>query len=129
MPLITIEDLLGNAKEIEKKEKATEKHTVKLKKLDKELEIRKVAYKEWMDILDSSEDDKDAEIIYSACEMLHDEHLIERLECKDNPTEVVRKVLDKRTVFHLAKYILDYSELSPGSPKDFVEKVLSDIKN
>lgn len=127
--LITIDDLLGNAEKITKTDKEVGLHKIKLKKLDKEIEVKKVPYREWMDILGTKDADLDAELIYSACDMLHDDTLIEKLGCKDNPINVVRKVFDKQTSHHLADYILEFSGLKIGNGEDYIEKVVSDIKN
>lgn len=127
--LITIEDLLGNAEKIIKADKEIGLHKVKLKKLDKEIEVKKVPFQEWMDILETKGTDLDAELIYSACDMLHDDNLIESLGCTDNPIKVVRKVFNKQTVHHLSDYILEFSGLKIGDSDDFIEKVVSDIKN
>jgi len=127
--LITIDDLLGNAEKLEAKAKEIGLHKVKLKKLGKAIEIKKVKYQEWMDILDTKDADLDAELIYAACDTLHDRELINSLGCQDNPIEVVRKVFDRQTSHHLADYILEYSGLKIGVSKNYIEKVVDDIKN
>lgn len=125
--LITIDDLLGNARELDKPK--DDRFKVKLKKLNKEIEMRKLSFSEWTDILETSNEDKDAEVIYTVCSMLHDDTLITRLKCKNNPIDVVRKVFDRKTVYHLAQYILEISDLAFGKSEDYLEKVESDIKN
>ena len=125
--LITIDDLLGKAKEYKEKEK--EKSLVKIKGYDKEIELEKISAKEWRDILDSKEDDKDAELLYSACPLLRDKHLIESLGCQNNPLAVAREVFDNPTVFHLSNFVLEFSGLKTGLAEDHIEKVVDDIKN
>ena len=125
--LITIDDLLGKAKELKEVEKA--KGYVKVKGYGKSIEIGKISVKEWADIMDGSAVDKDAELVYSACLALHDSHLIERLGCRNNPVDVVRKVFDNATVFHLANAIFEFSGLKTGLAEDHIEKVVEEIKN
>lgn len=125
--LITIDDLLGNARELDKPK--DDRFKVKLKKLNKEIEMRKLSFSEWTDISETSNEDKDAEVIYTVCSMLHDDTLITRLKCKNNPIDVVRKVFDRKTVYHLTQYIFEISELAFGNSEDYLEKVVSDIKN
>ena len=127
--LITIDDLLGNAEKLEAKAKEIGLHKVKLKKLGKAIEFKKVKYQEWMDILDTKDADLDAELVYAACDMLHDGELINSLGCQDNPIGVVRKAFDRQTTHHLADYILEYSGLKIGDSKSYLEEVTSDIKN
>lgn len=125
--LITIDDLLGNAKG--NKNKENEKCLVKIKGYDKEIELEKISTNDWGDILDSKEKDKDAELVYSACPLLRDTNLIETLGCKNNPLKVVREVFDNPTIFHLANLIMEFSGLKTGNAEDYIEKVVSDIKN
>ena len=103
--LANIEDLLNRGKEREKKKK----FKVLVKELDKEVECEAISRKEYLEIVLNNNQDTDSEIIYNACPIFRDDKLIDKLDCKSKPTQVVAKVLKDPTVYKLADFILTVS--------------------
>lgn len=125
MKLITIDDLLLKAKENEKAEKIR----IEVSELGGVLEFEKLNRGTYLDLMFGANTDRDAEIIYTCCPMLHDDKLITSLECKDNPVEVVGKLLSGKAIFKLATLILEESGYTPKVGENIVAVVKDDIKN
>lgn len=125
MAIITIEDLLKNKKKIE--EEKNKLITLKLKEFDGEVKAKKLTFEEFMEI---GEVDADEEVIYNCLVQpnLKVDELILKLNCQNNPIEVVKKVFSRKTIKALSSKILEHSELI-SKDKDLVFVVIDDIKN
>lgn len=123
--LVTVEELLK--KGIEKRKK--DKFKVYLVELDREIECTTISASEYLDILGSKSRNKAAEVIYTSCNIFKDETLINRLDCKFDPVEVVEKILGYGTVFHLSEYILEKSQIDTGEKSKYIKEMENDIKN
>jgi hypothetical protein len=125
MAIITIEDLLKNKKKIE--EEKNKLITLKLKEFDGEVKAKKLTFEEFMEI---GEIDADEEVIYNCLVQpnLKVDELILKLNCQNNPIEVVKKVFSRKTIKALSSKILEHSELI-SKDKDLVSVVIDDIKN
>lgn len=125
MAIITIDDLLKNQKKIDEEKNKT--FTFYLKELDGEVKAKKLTFEEFMEIEGKNADD---EVIYNCLVQpnLKTDELINKLGCKDNPVEVVEKILSRKTIKALSTKILEYSDLV-SKDKDLVSIVIDDIKN
>lgn len=123
--LVTIDDLLGNAKKREK----GKKFKVFITELDREIECTAISRAEYIDLLLADPKDLDSEIIYLSCPIFKDEKLITSLKCSMNPVEVIDKILSHQSIYALAKTILDKSDLEVGAVSKYVKLMDDDIKN
>lgn len=117
--LLTIEDILGLAT----KPKKEETIKVKIKRLDKLIELRPLNFKELMTVI--TEQQSDELLIYDNCisPNLKDGKLN---EIAFEPAEIVGKIFTVGEVREIAKAILDKSGFYG---KDTIEIVENDIKN
>lgn len=102
--LITAEMLLENSKKINNENR--EKVKIFIKELNGEIECELLNKDDYLDLILSKEKDKDIEIIYNSCDIFRDDKLIEKLGCKNNPLQVINKVLKDQTIYRLADLIL-----------------------
>lgn len=123
--LITIDDLLGNARKREK----GKKFKVFITEIDREIECTTISRTDYMEILVSNTKDMDSEIIYLSCPIFKEEKLVAGLKCSMNPVEVVEKTLSHQSIYALAKTILEKSELEVGAISKYVKVMEDDIKN
>lgn len=123
--LVTIDDLLGNAKKREK----GKKFKVFITELDREIECTTISRAEYIEILTSNPNDMDSEIIYLACPIFKEEKLVSVLNCSMNPVEVVGKILSHQSIYALAKIILEKSDLEVEAISKYVKLMEDDIKN
>lgn len=123
--IVTINDLLGNAKKREEKKK----FKVFITELDREIECTAISRAEYIDLLLADPKDLDSEIIYLSCPIFKDEKLITSLKCSMNPVEVIDKILSHQSIYALAKTILDKSDLEVGAVSKYVKLMDDDIKN
>lgn len=105
--LITAEMLLENSKKINNEER--KKVKIHIKELNGEIECELLNKEDYLDLILSKEKDKDLEIIYNSCPIFRDDKLIDSLNCRSKPTQVVAKVLKDPTVYKLADFILTAS--------------------
>lgn len=123
--IVTVEDLLGQAKKRE--DKKTFK--VYVTELDREIECNAISRKEYLDIVFSGTKDEDSEIIYNSCPIFRNDDLIKKLKCELNPVDVVDKVLSASSIYALTKLILQQSEIENGAVSKYVKLMENDIKN
>lgn len=123
--LVTIDDLLGNAKKREK----GKKFKALVTELDREIECNTISRAEYIEVLVSNPNDMDSEIIYLSCPIFKDEKLVAGLKCSMNPVEVVGKILSHQSIYALAKIILEKSDLEVGAISKYVKLMEDDIKN
>ena len=105
--LVTTEMLLENSKRINNEER--KKVKIHIKELNGEIECELLNKEDYLDLILSKEKDKDLEIIYNSCPIFRDDKLIDSLNCRSKPTQVVAKVLKDPTVYKLADFILTVS--------------------
>ena len=105
--LVTAEMLLENSKRINNEERKKVKSHIK--ELNGEIECELLNKEDYLDLILSKEKDKDLEIIYNSCPIFRDDKLIDSLNCRSKPTQVVAKVLKDPTVYKLADFILTAS--------------------
>ena len=105
--LVTTEMLLENSKRINNEER--KKVKIHIKELNGEIECELLNKEDYLDLILSKEKDKDLEIIYNSCPIFRDDKLIDSLNCRSKPTQVVAKVLKDPTVYKLADFILTAS--------------------
>ncbi|PGH24076.1 regulator [Fusobacterium animalis] len=105
--LVTAEMLLENSKRINNEER--KKVKIHIKELNGEIECELLNKEDYLDLILSKEKDKDLEIIYNSCPIFRDDKLIDSLNCRSKPTQVVAKVLKDPTVYKLADFILTAS--------------------
>ena len=123
MKNITVEMLLENSKKIEKKETVK----VKIEELNGAvLELEVLNRMEILDILSSSNTDKDSELIYTSGRIFKDDKLITQLGCEMNPAEVVPKVLSHSTIMGISELLM---KKAGWNEKFTVEEVVEEIKN
>lgn len=123
MKNITVEMLLENSKKIEKKETVK----VKIEELNGAvLELEVLNRMEILDILSSSNTDKDSELIYTSGRIFKDDKLITQLGCEMNPAEVVPKVLSHSTITGISELLM---KKAGWNEKFTVEEVVEGIKN
>ncbi|MDK4472308.1 regulator [Fusobacterium necrophorum] len=120
---ITVDLFLRNAEKLGQKNKIK----IFIEELGAEVEFDTLDRAKYLDLIVGDTSDRDAEIIYYTCEALRDDNLIERLECKLNPVEVVGKVLSGNSIYALASTILKESGYS--FENDVVKVVSDEIKN
>lgn len=125
MAIISIEDIIQNNKKIEIEKKKTLK--LHLKQFGKEVIVRKITFEEFMEIDGKNADD---EVIYNCLiePKLNSDELVNKLMCRENPIEIVKKVFDRNTIKALSSKILEFSNLV-SKDKDLVTEVIDDIKN
>lgn len=82
---------------------------------------------EYLDILSSDSNDKDAETLYGACiePKLNSDSIINSLECKDNPELVVNKLFTHAEKTSIVKLLLEESGITGDN---LITKVAEDIK-
>lgn len=102
MNIITVDSFLDNAKKLKKNDKIK----IYIKELDGEVEFDKLSRADYLDLIVDNKGDKDAEIIYYCCPLLRDERLINTLQCKHNPVDVVSKALQHATITTVAGILL-----------------------
>lgn len=105
--LVTAEMLLENSKRINNEER--KKVKIHIKELNGEIECELLNKEDYLDLILSKEKDKDLEVIYNSCPVFRDDKLIDSLNCRSKPTQVVAKVLKDPTVYKLADFILTVS--------------------
>ena len=105
--LVTDEMLIENSKRINNEER--KKVKIHIKELNGEIECELLNKEDYLDLILSKEKDKDLEIIYNSCPIFRDDKLIDSLNCRSKPTQVVAKVLKDPTVYKLADFILTAS--------------------
>ena len=105
--LVTAEMLLENSKKINNEER--KKVKIYVKELNGEIECELLNKEDYLDLILSKEKDKDLEVIYNSCPIFRDDKLIDSLNCRSKPTQVVAKVLKDPTVYKLADFILTAS--------------------
>nr|DAX42384.1 MAG TPA: protein yqbN [Caudoviricetes sp.] len=105
--LVTAEMLLENSKRINNEER--KKVKIHIKELNGEIECELLNKEDYLDLILSKEKDKDLEVIYNSCPIFRDDKLIDNLNCRSKPTQVVAKVLKDPTVYKLADFILTAS--------------------
>lgn len=125
MAIISIEDLIQNNKKIDIEKKKILK--LYLKQFRKEVIVRKITFEEFMEIDGKNADD---EVVYNCLinPELNSDELVNKLMCRENPIEVVKKVFDRSTIKALSSKILEFSNLV-SKDKDLVVEVIDDIKN
>ena len=102
--LVTAEMLLENSKKINNEER--KKVKIHIKELNGEIECELLNKEDYLDLILSKEKDKDLEIIYNSCPIFRDDKLIDSLNCRSKPTQVVAKVLKDPTIYKLSDLIL-----------------------
>ena len=102
--LVTAEMLLENSKKINNEER--KKVKIHIKELNGEIECELLNKEDYLDLILSKEKDKDLEIIYNSCPIFRDDKLIDSLNCRSKPTQVVAKFLKDPTIYKLADFIL-----------------------
>lgn len=125
MVIVSIEDILTKSKELEKnQEKALE---IEIKRLGGSIKLKKISRMEYLDILSSDSNDKDAETLYGACiePKLNSDSIINSLECKDNPELVVNKLFTHAEKTSIVKLLLEESGITGDN---LITKVAEDIK-
>jgi hypothetical protein len=125
MAIVSIEDILTKSKELEKnQEKALE---IEIKRLGGSIKLKKISRMEYLDILSSDSNDKDAETLYGACiePKLNSDSIINSLECKDNPELVVNKLFTHAEKTSIVKLLLEESGITGDN---LITKVAEDIK-
>lgn len=123
--IVTVEDLLGQAKKRE--DKKTFK--VYVTELDREIECNTISHSEFLDVVFNNSKDKDSEIIYNSCPIFRDDNLIRKLKCELNPISVVEKILSHSSIYAIAKTILSQSEIDEGNVNKYAKIMERDIKN
>ena len=125
MAIVSIEDILTKSKELEKnQEKALE---IEINRLGGSIKLKKISRMEYLDILSSDSNDKDAETLYGACiePKLNSDSIINSLECKDNPELVVNKLFTHAEKTSIVKLLLEESGITGDN---LITKVAEDIK-
>lgn len=117
--LLTIDDILGITREGKKEETVK----VKIKRLEKLIELRPLGFKELISVVEEQQSDE--LLIYNNCinPNLKDGKLN---GIAFEPSEIIRKVFTVGEVREIAKAILDKSGFYG---KDAIEIVENDIKN
>ena len=123
MEKITIDDLLGAAK-LREKNKTFEVELEQEGLEGKVLTCRVLTRDEIFEALDSK--DPDLEVTYMACDMFRDNRLVEGLNCKQDPRQVVTKMLDPDTIYSISALVMAKSGAT--SRKDFAKIVEEDAK-
>ena len=122
---VTIEDILGLIKENEDSKKETIK--IKLERLpNKEYEIKKVDYKEFLEIAGAK--NADEVMILNSCinPNLRDQILQKNMF---EPTDIVKKVFLFSEQQQILKILLEESGITKEKSAVLVEKAVNDIKN
>lgn len=125
MGMVTVEDLLGHAK---KKEK-NRKFSIYVTELDKVIECTTITRAEYLDIIFSPYQDKDAEVLYNSCSLFKNDELIRNLKCESDPVQVVPKVLSHSSIYAITKAIVERSGLGEGNINKYMKVIEDDIKN
>ena len=125
MAIVSIEDILNKSKELEKnQEKVLE---IEIKRLGGSIKLKKISRMEYLDILGSKSDDKDAETLYGACiePKLSSDEIVNSLDCKANPELVVNKLFTHAEKTSIVKLLLEESGITGDN---LITKVAEDIK-
>lgn len=121
--LVTAEMLLENSKKINNEDR--KKVKIFVKELDGEIECELLNKEDYTDLILSKEKDKDSEVIYNSCSIFRDDKLIDKLGCKNNPINVVGKVLKDPTIYKLSDIIL----IASGYGDTDLVKLVEETKN
>ncbi|XGU46117.1 regulator [Fusobacterium necrophorum subsp. funduliforme] len=122
---ITVDLFLKNAEKLKQKTKIK----IFVEELGAEIDFEPLSREKYIDLIVGDTSDRDSEIIYYSCKALRDDTLIEKLQCRSNPVEVVGKVFSGNTIYALASTILKESGYSFENASDVVKVIHDDIKN
>ena len=125
MPIISIDEILNKSKELEKEQE--KELVVEVKRLGGNIRLKKISRMEYLDILGSSSEDKDSELLYGACiePKLSSDGVINKLECKENPELVVNKIFTHAEKVAIVQLLLEESGITGNN---LIAKVTDDIK-
>lgn len=125
MAIITIEEILNKSKELEKNQE--KELVVEVKRLGGSIRLKKISRMGYLDTLGSTSEDKDSEILYSACiePKLSSDGVVNRMDCKENPELVVNKIFTHAEKVAIVQLLLEESGIAGNN---LIMKVTDDIK-